>query len=120
MFELKEYQKKTLDTLTKYLELVRYNGAEGAYHKVKEGYAYNKIKNLEEVPYVCLRLPTGGGKTYLASHTIPLVAHTYLETETPMVLWFCPTNTIKTQTIETLKNPRHPNKNKALTRQNIA
>ena len=110
MFELKEYQKKTLDTLRTYLELVRYNGAEGAYHKVKEGYAYNKIKNLEEVPYVCLRLPTGGGKTYLASHSIPLVAHTYLETETPMVLWFCPTNTIKTQTIETLKNPRHPNR----------
>ena len=110
MFELKEYQKKTLETLRTYLELVRYKGAEDAYHQIKEGYAYNKIKNLEEVPYVCLRLPTGGGKTYLASNTIPLVAHTYLETETPMVLWFCPTNTIKTQTIETLKNPRHPNR----------
>lgn len=110
MFELKEYQKKTLETLKTYLELVRYNGAEGAYHQIKEGYAYNKIKNLEEVPYVCLRLPTGGGKTYLASNTIPLVAHTYLETETPIVLWFCPTNTIKIQTIETLKNPRHPNR----------
>ena len=34
----------------------------------------------------------------------------YNATETPMVLWFCPTNTIKTQTIETLKNPRHPNR----------
>lgn len=110
MFELKEYQKKTLETLRTYLEQVRYSGAEGAYHKLKECTAYNKIKNLEQVPYVCLRLPTGGGKTYLASHTIPIVAHTYLETETPMVLWFCPTNTIKTQTIETLKNPRHPNR----------
>ena len=110
MFELKEYQKKTLNTLKAYLEQVRYSGAEGAYHKLKECTAYNKIKNLEQVPYVCLRLPTGGGKTYLASHTIPIVAHTYLETETPMVLWFCPTNTIKTQTIETLKNPRHPNR----------
>lgn len=110
MFELKEYQKKTLNTLKAYLEQVRYNGAEGAYHKLKECTVYNKIKNLEQVPYVCLRLPTGGGKTYLASHTIPIVAHTYLETETPMVLWFCPTNTIKSQTIETLKNHRHPNR----------
>ncbi len=110
MFELKEYQKKTLDTLRAYLEQVRYKGAEGAYHEVKEGSAYNKIKGLENVPYICLRLPTGGGKTYLASNTIPLVAHTYLETETPMVLWFCPTNTIKTQTIDTLMNPRHPNR----------
>lgn len=110
MFELKEYQKKTLETLRTYLELVRFKGAEGAYHEIKEMSAYNKIKNLENVPYVCLRLPTGGGKTYLAANSIPLVAHTYLETETPMVLWFCPTTTIKTQTIETLKNPRHPNR----------
>lgn len=110
MFELKEYQKTTLTKLQKYLELTRFKGAEGAYHKLKECSAYNKIKNLENVPYVCLRLPTGGGKTYLSSHTIPIVAHTYLETETPMVLWFCPTNTIKTQTLETLKNPRHPNR----------
>lgn len=110
MFQLKEYQKTTLSKLQKYLELTRFKGAEGAYHELKECSCYNKIKNLENVPYVCLRLPTGGGKTYLASHTIPLVAHTYLETETPMVLWFCPTNTIKTQTLETLKNPRHPNR----------
>lgn len=110
MFELKEYQKTTLTKLQKYLELTRFKGAEGAYHELKECSVYNKIKNLENVPYVCLRLPTGGGKTYLASHTIPIVAHTYLETETPMVLWFCPTNTIKTQTLETLKNPRHPNR----------
>ena len=110
MFELKEYQKKTLEELKKYLEQVRYHGAEGAYHMLGEAPVYNYIKNLENVPYVCLRLPTGGGKTYLASHTIPLVAHSYLETETPMVLWFCPTNIIKTQTIETLKNPRHPNR----------
>lgn len=110
MFELKEYQKTTLNKLQKYLELTRFKGAEGACHEMKECSAYNKIKNLENVPYVCLRLPTGGGKTYLASHTIPIVAHTYLETETPMVLWFCPTNTIKTQTLETLKNPRHPNR----------
>lgn len=110
MFELKEYQKKVLDTLSTYLQQVRFKGAEGAYHEIKEMSAYNKIKNLENVPYICLRLPTGGGKTYLAANSIPLIAHTYLETETPMVLWFCPTTTIKTQTIETLKNPRHPNR----------
>lgn len=110
MFELKEYQKTTLDKLQKYLELTQFKGAEGAFHELKEFSRYNKIKNLENVPYVCFRLPTGGGKTYLAANTIPLVSKTYLETETPIVLWFCPTTTIKTQTIETLKNPRHPNR----------
>ena len=109
MFELKEYQKKTLAKLRTYLEQVRFSGVEKAYLDCG-GLAYNKIKSLENIPYVCLRLPTGGGKTYLASNTIPLVSKTYLETETPMVLWFCPTTTIKFQTIETLKNPRHPNR----------
>ena len=110
MFQLKDYQKAALNTLQRYLELVRFKGAENAYHELKQGGIYNKIRGLENVPYVCLRLPTGGGKTYLASNTIPIVSKTYLETETPVVLWFCPSAAIKTQTIETLKNPRHPNR----------
>lgn len=110
MFQLKEYQKTTLDKLRTYLEQVRFKGAEGAFHEFYPQYGYNRIRGLEDVPYVCLRLPTGGGKTYLAANSISIVANTYLETETPIVLWFCPTTTIKTQTIETLKNPRHPNR----------
>lgn len=110
MFQLKEYQKTTLNKLQKYLELTRFKGAAGAFHEFYPQYGYNKIKGLEEVPYVCLRLPTGGGKTYLAANSISIASSTYLETETPIVLWFCPTTTIKTQTLETLKNPRHPNR----------
>ena len=110
MFQLKEYQKTTLNKLQKYLELTRYKGADGAFHEFYPQYGYNKIKGLEEVPYVCLRLPTGGGKTYLAANSISIASSTYLETETPIVLWFCPTTTIKNQTLETLKNPRHPNR----------
>lgn len=110
MFQLKEYQKTTLNKLQKYLELTRFKGADGAFHEFYPQYGYNKIKGLEEVPYVCLRLPTGGGKTYLAANSISIASSTYLETETPIVLWFCPTTTIKNQTLETLKNPRHPNR----------
>ncbi len=110
MFQLKDYQKKTLNILEEYLNLVRFKGSEGAFHELKQNSIYNKIAGLEDVPYVCLRLPTGGGKTYLSANTIPIVSKNYLETETPIVLWCCPTKTIKTQTIETLKNPRHPNR----------
>lgn len=31
MFQLKEYQKTTLDKLQKYLELTRFKGADGAF-----------------------------------------------------------------------------------------
>ncbi|MDR1168373.1 MAG: DEAD/DEAH box helicase family protein [Heliobacteriaceae bacterium] len=110
MFQLKEYQKKTLDVLQGYLEQVKFFGAQGAFQKIHPLCGYNRIETLEEVPYVCLRLPTGGGKTYLATHSISVAANAYLEKEYPVVLWFVPTTTIKTQTIETLKNPLHPNR----------
>lgn len=110
MFELKEYQTKTLETLRTYLELVRFKGAEGAYHEIKETSAYNKIKNLENIPYVCLRLPTGGGKTFLSAHSISIASKNYLEKDFPVVLWLTPSTVIKEQTVETLKNPNHPNR----------
>lgn len=110
MFQLKNYQENTLEVLQKYLEESKFYGAEEAFHKFYPQYPYKKIETLEETPYVCLRLPTGGGKTYLATHSIGVASKTYLEQEYPVVLWFTPTTTIKTQTIETLKNPLHPNR----------
>jgi len=56
-----------------------------------------------------LRLPTGGGKTLLSAHTVKIAADTYLEREYPIVLWLVPTNTIRTQTLETLQKPENPN-----------
>ena len=52
-----------------------------------------------DVPYVCLRLPTVGGKTILATHSIEVAANTYLEEDFPFVLWLVPTTTIAEQTL---------------------
>jgi type III restriction enzyme len=71
---------------------------------------YRPPAGLEDVPYVCLRLPTGGGKTYLAARSVAVAAGAYLEQEYPLVLWLVPTNTIRTQTLETLQKPGHPNR----------
>ena len=43
-------------------------------------------------PYVCLRLPTGGGKTFLAARAVKVGAK-FLERENnPLVLWHIPTD----------------------------
>lgn len=110
MFQLKEYQQTTLNILEKYLEQAKFHGAEGAFKQIHPQCAYNKISTLENVPYICLRLPTGGGKTYLASHSIRIASDAYLEKDYPIVLWFTPTNIIKNQTLEALKNPNNPNR----------
>jgi type III restriction enzyme len=62
----------------------------------------------EQIPYVCLRLPTGGGKTVLASYTVKVAKQAYLEQDYPVVLWLVPTNTIREQTLKALKTVAHP------------
>jgi type III restriction enzyme len=111
MFNLKDYQKDTLDTLQKYLQTARLHGAEQAFYDcLPEGnrQRYKTHEGLEGVPHVCLRLPTGGGKTILAAHAVKRAASSYMEKDFPVVLWMTPTNIIRTQTLEALKNPRHP------------
>ena len=116
MMKLKNYQTKSLETLRIFLELSRFEGVKAAYDKTQRQHhghsnfkPFQPLNGLEEVPYVCLRLPTGGGKTLLSAHTIALAGRAYVENEYPLTLWLVPTNIIKTQTLETLKNPNCAN-----------
>lgn len=114
MFALKNYQTKTLDLLKTYLELARTIGPKPAFDDLdKPGVSvsrpYRPLPGLETIPYVCLRLPTGGGKTLLSAHTAKIAGDAYLEREFPLVLWLVPTNTIRTQTLETLRKPGNNN-----------
>ena len=113
-FALKKYQTMTLDALKGYLEAARIVGAKSAFDSmdkggVREPRPYRLLDGLPTVPYVCLRLPTGGGKTLLSAHTVKVAADAYLEREFPVVLWLVPTNTIRAQTLDTLKKPGNPN-----------
>ena len=64
------------------------------------------------VPHVCLRIPTGGGKTILGAHAIARVARTLgpqqLWGKFPLVLWLTPTDMIRRQTLNALQQPEHP------------
>lgn len=115
MIILKNYQQRTLTALEKYLTLARIIGPKDAFERfVKEEptdrqpQLYWHRWNLEDTPYICLRLPTGGGKTLLASHAVHIAASSYMERDFPLVLWLVPTNMIRMQTAEALKNPSHP------------
>lgn len=117
--ELKQYQSDTLSTLRRFLEEARIVGPENAYKKITNeseqsgrvgSYAgtYLQLDELPDTPYVCLRLPTGGGKTILAAHSVMIARDAWVEKDWPMVLWLVPTNTIRLQTVEALKNTKHP------------
>jgi len=117
--ELKTYQTQTLDTLRRFLAKARVEGPSAAYEAIVaepemarrlKGFAgsYRPLNGMDETPYVCLRLPTGGGKTVLAAHAVNIAKETWIERDFPLVLWLVPTTTIRKQTVDALKNPRHP------------
>ena len=66
--DLKSYQRATLDTLDNFLSAAKLLGVSRAFDKFRraEGYdpTYRPLPNLADAPFVCLRLPTGGGKTF--------------------------------------------------------
>lgn len=118
---LKTYQQKALDALDSFLSRSLARGPADAFaHAVKEQEAvaqldgrkiepriYRPLDQLPDVPYVCLRLPTGGGKTLLAAESIRLAARSYLRRAYPLVLWMVPSDAIKSQTLEALKDRDH-------------
>ena len=60
------------------------------------------------VPNVTLKVPTGGGKTYLAVNAVSRILARYLGRNMGFVLWVVPNEAIYTQTLKNLKNRDHP------------
>ncbi|NWG07843.1 MAG: DEAD/DEAH box helicase family protein [Chloroflexi bacterium] len=112
--QLKEYQKRTLDALRDYFRAcVEKRDANLAFYETTLrryglGVPYNPAPEFHDLPYVCLRLPTGGGKTLVAAHSIAIAKTEYLHTDEPLVLWLVPSNTIREQTLKALRNRKHP------------
>ena len=108
--QLKNYQRETLATLEKFLVEARVLGSEKSFAANRNAPSYlepyRPLKNLEDAPYICLRLPTGGGKTLLGACAIRSAAENFLAREFPLVLWFVPTDVIRQQTLKVLREPR--------------
>lgn len=62
------------------------------------------------VPNVTLKVPTGGGKTWLAVNSVSRIMGRYLAKNTGFVLWIVPNEAIYSQTLKNLKNRQHPNR----------
>lgn len=60
------------------------------------------------VPNAVLKVPTGGGKTWLAVSAVSRIMGRYLERNTGFVLWIVPNEAIYTQTLKHLKDRQHP------------
>ena len=111
-FSLKTYQKLALDELELFLRQASTMGLEApwAHSMGRQGLPQipYRTDELGAVPCVCLRIPTGGGKTLMASHAIPRIARAWANTPYPVALWLTPSDMIRTQTINALQVADHP------------
>ncbi len=110
MLKLKRYQWRCIEELTKYLRAVRKSGnPKTAFIEAKEQ-PYKVLHGDPNVPFVCIRVPTGGGKTLIAAHAVAVAFGHYLQEkeEVGLVLWLVPSDSIRSQTLAQLGDVHHP------------
>ena len=124
---LKEYQKRTVAAVREFLEQLadlRAKAAKArdldpdlefdwvwkAWEKCVPTRAFVPRRNGlgEPLPSFCLKIPTGGGKTLLATRVVDLVNTHYRKKQPGLVLWIVPTTQIYSQTLRALKDRDHP------------
>jgi type III restriction enzyme len=114
--ELKDYQADVLTDLSKYLEtLLECKGhlpnAFTQYWKDRGVLNQAYKNNIKEVPHVCVKVPTAGGKTFIAVNALDRIFSAFAEynpTRPKFVVWLVPSLTILEQTVKNLSNIDHP------------
>ena len=114
-FTPKTYQSQVLDSVEAYFQSCHeLPSASVAFNAVTErlwgrGLAYHPLSGFPtDMPYFCLRVPTGGGKTWLAAKSVQRVNTHLLRCEHSVILWLTPSKPIREQTLKALKDRQHP------------
>ncbi len=114
-FAAKVYQQQVLDSVDAYFRACyEWPSPSAAFTATTErlwgrGNPYNPLAGFPlDMPWFCLRVPTGGGKTWLAAKCVALVNAQLLRTEHSVILWLVPSKPIREQTLKALKDRTHP------------
>ena len=115
--ELKSYQKKVIADLTRYLELLNETKSDAAAFRLfwqeKSAPFLGRYQNvIPGVPNLCFKVPTGGGKTFIACNAVRPIFDALPATKTKAVVWLVPSDAILTQTAKALKDTSHPYRQK--------
>lgn len=83
--------------------------------KMKPRHAFTEITDglynhewFGDVPFVCIRIPTGGGKTLVGCKSVERIMSIALQhkMDTGIVMWFVPSDSIKTQTLKKFRDAK--------------
>src|SRR4030067_454476 len=114
-FEAKTYQQQVLESIEAYFRTSHELPSPSvAFNAVTErlwgrGLSYNPLSGFpSDMPYFCLRVPTGGGKTWLAAKSVTLINTHLLRTENSVILWLTPSKPFPGQTLKAFRDRHHP------------
>ena len=114
--ELKNYQIQVIRDLERFLELlIEKQSISSAYSTLWNEKGVNVgidgmppyKTELAGVPQVCFKVPTGGGKTFLAANSIKPIFDSMPHIHPKAVVWLVPSDAILTQTYRTLTDKNH-------------
>lgn len=119
--ELKKYQQDILTNLEHFLEkLQEVKDLRGAFYEHWAEHPFTPLRpsignviepyknNIPAVPHVCIKVPTAGGKTFIACNAIKTIFDAFHFDKEKAVVWLVPSITILDQTFANLHNPVHP------------
>src|SRR5579859_2746969 len=123
--QLKRYQERVLQEVKQYLDLLvaqqkggnREHAALDAWRKAErqnllyliDPYIERENGLSEDLPTFCIKVPTGGGKTLLATQILGLIHQKTLKQRNGagLVLWVVPSDQIYKDTLKALRDRRH-------------
>ena len=117
--ELNSYQREVIGNLSAYLSALNETGnLDKAWQKywnaqdIAVGLGSNSVpgyrNSIKGVPHVCMKVPTGGGKTFMACAAVRRIFDALPQGKPKMVVWLVPSDPILVQTTTNLMNPDHP------------
>lgn len=123
--ELKKYQQDIINNLEHFLEKLQVvKDLRGAFHEHWADHPVTPLQpfpgkviepyknNIPAVPHVCIKVPTAGGKTFIACNAIKTIFDAFHFDKEKAVVWLVPSITILDQTFANLNNPSHPYRQK--------
>ena len=122
--ELKPYQTKVIKDLERYLIYVQqYKLTDLAFKRFWEDQVgpYNPINgegmrpyqnNVPNAAHVCIKVPTAGGKTFIACNALKTIFSAFDTNRAKAVVWLVPWSNLLEQTLKNLSNPDHPYRQK--------
>ena len=121
---LKDYQRDVLKDLNAYMDYVDATGdlklafarfweERGVSVSAQNDDFMHPYRNdVAGVPNVTVKVPTAGGKTFIACNAIDTIFNHYHDDAPRVVAWFVPSDTILKQTYRNLSNTDHPYRQK--------